>query len=267
MLEAVSLMKSLQNNNNIVFAVHTIDGSVVMLEELVSHLNSRVYGLQCSKDAPLESLEELATIHISKIKLIQSTGPFKIVGYSFRASVAFEIALQMEKQNEEVELVLLDGSPRWKYLVDISDGETLQDQWENAILLGFLNQYLRSNSPIVYRELAKSQPFEDKRNYTAKVLHESFPNICLEEIKVLISSFYARAECGKKYEPSSKVKAKTVLIKATANKLSWNLPQDYGLTDICEEQLDIIEVEGNHYCFYENPLKLCLPDILNKILD
>ncbi|CAG7821124.1 unnamed protein product [Allacma fusca] len=177
------------------------------------------------------------------------------------------MALQLERQNKKVELVLLDGSPLWKHLIDISGGEDLHGQWENAILLGFLTQYIRSIAPVVFKELAKRQPLQDKLNYTARVLHESFPDINLEDINFLLSSFLARAECGKKYEPSRKIKAKTVLVKATKTKESKNVPEDYGLRDVCEQELNIIEVEGNHYCFYEKPLELCLPDILNNILE
>ncbi|CAG7727464.1 unnamed protein product [Allacma fusca] len=128
-------------------------------------------------------------------------------------------------------------------------------------------EYIGSIAPVVFKELKKRQPVQDKLDYTARVLHESFPDTNLEDINFLLSSFLARAECGKKYEPSVKIKAKTVLLKATKTKESRNLPPDYGLRDVCEEELNIIEVEGNHYCFYEKPLELCLPDILNKILE
>ncbi|CAG7719083.1 unnamed protein product, partial [Allacma fusca] len=127
--------------------------------------------------------------------------------------------------------------------------------------------YIQSIAPVVYKELMKRQLLQDKLSYTARVLHESFPDISPEDINFLLSSFISRAECGKKYEPSGKIKAKTVLVKATKTKETRNLPQDYGLRDMCEEELNIIEVEGNHYCFYEKPLELCLPDILNKILE
>ncbi|CAG7734216.1 unnamed protein product, partial [Allacma fusca] len=266
-LEPLLLMKSLRNNDNTVFVVHPIDGSLVMLEELVSYLNSSVYGLQCSRDAPLESIETLAAFYLMKIKQVQPVGPFKIVGYSFGASVAFEMTLQLERQNEKVELVLLDGSPLWKHLTEISGCEDLHEQWENAVLVGFLTQYIQSIAPVVYKELTKRQPLKDKLDYTARMLHESFPNINLEDINLLLSSFLARAECGKKYEPSGKIKARTILVKATKTKESRNLPQDYGLREICEEELTIIEVEGNHYCFYEKPVELYLPNILNKILE
>lgn len=39
-----------------------------------------------------------------------SSGPIKLVGYSFGACIAVEMALQLQKQNGVSSLVLLDGS-------------------------------------------------------------------------------------------------------------------------------------------------------------
>jgi len=44
---------------------------------------------------------------------MQTTGPYTLCGYSFGACVAFEMGLQLEKLNERVQLVLLDGSPSY----------------------------------------------------------------------------------------------------------------------------------------------------------
>jgi len=44
---------------------------------------------------------------------MQTTGPYTLCGYSFGACVAFEMGLQLEKLNEKVQLVLLDGSPSY----------------------------------------------------------------------------------------------------------------------------------------------------------
>jgi fatty acid synthase len=44
---------------------------------------------------------------------MQAIGPYTLCGYSFGACVAFEMGLQLEKLNERVQLVLLDGSPSY----------------------------------------------------------------------------------------------------------------------------------------------------------
>jgi len=50
---------------------------------------------------------------LQRIRTVHSSGPFKIVGYSFGACVAVEIALQLQKETNGggvSSLVLLDGS-------------------------------------------------------------------------------------------------------------------------------------------------------------
>ncbi|CAG7733641.1 unnamed protein product [Allacma fusca] len=113
--------------------------------------------------------------------------------------------------------------------------------------------------------MMKSQPVQEKLIYTARVLHDSYPDVSIDDINYLLSSFLARAECVRKYEPSCKVKAATVLVRTTKTKAAKNLPHDYGLAEMCEDKFDIIEVEGGHNCFYENPLGLGLPDIGSAI--
>lgn len=56
------------------------------------------------------SLEEMATYYIDKIKLIQPASPYLIAGASFGATLAVEIAHQLESRGERVEFVgLIDG--------------------------------------------------------------------------------------------------------------------------------------------------------------
>lgn len=95
------------------FVVHPIEGVVYAMEELVKDLQIPVYGLQCAASAPLNSISELAEFYAKEVKQIQPKGPYTFCGYSFGACVAFEMAVQLEKDGERVKLVLLDGSPAY----------------------------------------------------------------------------------------------------------------------------------------------------------
>lgn len=55
----------------------------------------------------------ILTDFFQKIKGIQKSGPYNLVGYSFGASVAFETGVALEAAGEKVSLVLLDGSPSY----------------------------------------------------------------------------------------------------------------------------------------------------------
>lgn len=50
---------------------------------------------------------------LQQVKSVQKAGPYILCGYSFGASVAFEMALLLEKANEKVKLIFLDGSPTY----------------------------------------------------------------------------------------------------------------------------------------------------------
>lgn len=80
-----------------IYQVHAIEGVVAPLEPLASRLNRPVYGLQCTQEAPLDSIQDLAKFYVTKLKEVQKDGPYALCGYSFGACVAFEMALQLEK--------------------------------------------------------------------------------------------------------------------------------------------------------------------------
>ncbi|KAJ8891058.1 hypothetical protein PR048_010567 [Dryococelus australis] len=95
------------------FVVHPIEGVVTALTSLAAELPMPVWGLQCTSDAPLSSIQDLAAFYIKHLKEIQPKGPYMIGGYSFGGTVAFEIGVQLEKEGERVLMVLLDGSPSY----------------------------------------------------------------------------------------------------------------------------------------------------------
>lgn len=93
-----------------IFMVHPIEGDVTALLPLAQLLRRPVFGLQCTEQAPLTTIPDLAAFYIKHIKSKQAKGPYSLVGYSFGACITFEMALQLEKLGERVELTLLDGS-------------------------------------------------------------------------------------------------------------------------------------------------------------
>lgn len=95
------------------FAVHAIEGFVSALKPLAAKMNCPVWGLQCTADAPLSSIRDLADFYVKQMRTVQPKGPYAIVGYSFGASVAFEMVALLEKSGEKSGLVMLDGSPTY----------------------------------------------------------------------------------------------------------------------------------------------------------
>ncbi len=93
------------------FLVHPVDGTVGWYHELAQRLSGvwRSYGLPQSDPAPGVTIADLATEYIARMRAVQPKGPYAIMGWSFGAAVAYEIARALEESGETVaKLTLVD---------------------------------------------------------------------------------------------------------------------------------------------------------------
>ncbi|MEU5210172.1 amino acid adenylation domain-containing protein [Streptomyces sp. NPDC020742] len=100
------------------FCVHGGMGFALPYLGLAAHLGDRhpVHGLQSSAltgTAPLpESIGQVAAEYVERLKEIQPTGPYHLLGWSFGGVVAHEMTVQLERAGEEVALLAnLDSYP------------------------------------------------------------------------------------------------------------------------------------------------------------
>jgi len=95
------------------FCVHAIGGNVLSYVGLAHSLGADqpFYGLQAlgldGKTAPLTSIAEMASHYLSEMRSIQPSGPYYLGGWSLGGLVAFEIAQELHRRNEEVGLLAL----------------------------------------------------------------------------------------------------------------------------------------------------------------
>ncbi|KAK8766017.1 hypothetical protein V5799_007198 [Amblyomma americanum] len=126
------------------FMVHSIHGHVNDLSEVAVHLPVRVVGVQRTTDIPVHSIQEMAAIYLQKLTQVQPTGPYHLAGYSFGATLAFEMAVQLQNSGASVDsLTLLDGSPlyvaaRWQEFQSRYEGR--QSDFESFLIRAFLMQ-------------------------------------------------------------------------------------------------------------------------------
>jgi amino acid adenylation domain-containing protein len=97
------------------FCIHPVGGNVLSYYTLAEAMGTDqpFYALQSralnGQQAPSNSIEEMAANYLQEIKLIQPQGPYYLGGHSFGGFVAYEMALQLEKEGEKVAvLALLD---------------------------------------------------------------------------------------------------------------------------------------------------------------
>jgi thioesterase domain-containing protein len=100
------------------FCVHPAIGLSWCYSSLVQHIDPGrpVYGLQLPHlvaNRPLPaSVEEAAQVYVAEIRKVCPTGPYNLAGWSLGGLIAHEIAVQLRKSGDQVDLlVLLDSYP------------------------------------------------------------------------------------------------------------------------------------------------------------
>jgi amino acid adenylation domain-containing protein len=98
------------------FCIHAMGGNVLSYYELSRHLGDKqpFYGLQSQGldgQAPNTVLEDMASHYLKEIQTVQPKGPYFLGGHSFGGLVAYEIAQQLYKQGEQVDLLVLFDTP------------------------------------------------------------------------------------------------------------------------------------------------------------
>jgi fatty acid synthase len=271
----VELNKMSSNNNNgdAIFVLVPIDGSVELLHNVMSRVHRPVYGLQCTNSIPLTSIPDMASEYIKVMKSISSSGPYNLVGYSFGASVAIEMTLQLQQQHhgDVKSLTLLDGSPATvstltrlvaeKPNVDAAYDNTDQSRTEAATVLLFVANVLRLSSDVIVKIVPSSRrklSWDERVSKTTTSLVDAgiIRTDAVPIVNGALWAFNRKLEMSKKYVPTSRVNRSTrvSLVRATGTVTQYpSLGDDYGVSDIIEGG-DIIvnDVIGSHESFITN---------------
>ncbi|CAB3758845.1 Acetyl-coenzyme A synthetase [Paraburkholderia humisilvae] len=96
-----------------VFWVHSMAGSVMECLAVIHTLRTprpfigiHARGLN-GEAPPLQNVEQMASSYIAEMRSVQPHGPYSLVGYSFGGLVAYEIAQQLHRAGEQVEMLCL----------------------------------------------------------------------------------------------------------------------------------------------------------------
>ena len=101
-----------------VFCAHPAGGLSWCYSGLLQHIRADypIYGLQArgfkQSDLLPQTLEEMCSDYLDQIRIIQPSGPYRLLGWSFGGFVAFAIANRLQLRGEQVALLaLLDSYP------------------------------------------------------------------------------------------------------------------------------------------------------------
>ncbi|XP_049273436.1 fatty acid synthase-like [Rhipicephalus sanguineus] len=210
------------NGRSPVFFIHSLQGHVANLLELASHLPMRAVGMQWTPDTPVRSVEGIATAYLQRLKEVQPKGPYSLVGYSLGATVAFEMAVQLQSAGESVgSLILLDGSPqyvamRWShYQNHFTDAK---EEEESFVLCAFLKQYLDIDFREVRNQLNSLTNWNARQEVVADLLLEACPKLRSrrQDVATSVRAFHEFVTVASKYQPRAKFHVDVLLVKSSS---------------------------------------------------
>jgi fatty acid synthase len=216
----------------------------------------------------------LATFYIKKIKEIQKTGPYHIAGYSFGASIAVEIVIQLEKESNKVgSLVLLDGSHRYvtaqtkSYQTkrEITNG-AMNVEGESDSLCTYLNMMINIDYKKERETMMGLKDLDERVKYAVKLLSTELPKISENAMSKAMNSFYRKLIASDVYEPKGKLATAPLLIRASTNDMLTTLGEDYQLNQISRNPAVVHSVEGSHQSFIKGRSAEDVSEIIAKHL-
>ncbi|OKI59783.1 peptide synthetase [Streptomyces sp. CB00072] len=146
-----------------VFCLHPVGGVGWMYTGLMRHLHRDypLYAVQArglAEEEPLpQTVPEMAADYLARIQEVQPSGPYHLLGWSMGALLAQEIAVQLQRQGEEVALLVnLDQPPMTEEMVG-GGFVAADDQKVLAALLDFVGRDpgMFGDGPLDHAEVMK----------------------------------------------------------------------------------------------------------------
>ena len=101
------------------FCIHGADGNVLIYRNLSRCLGSDqpFYGLQAQgldgSCPPLTRIQDMAALYTKEIRKAQPHGPYFLSGYCMGGTIAFEVAQQLQADEEQIALLALFDTTNW----------------------------------------------------------------------------------------------------------------------------------------------------------
>ncbi|XP_070708258.1 fatty acid synthase [Pempheris klunzingeri] len=253
----VTPLNKVQSQERPLFLVHPIEGSIGAFKTLASKLSVPCYGLQCTKAAPLDSIQSLAAYYVDCIRQVQPDGPYRIAGYSFGACVAFEMCSQLQTQSRPVEyLFLFDGSHSYvaaytqTYRAKLTPGK--ESEAETEALCAFIQQFTGIEYNKLLQILLPLADLEARVNTAVDLITSSHKNISRDSLHFAATAFYYKLKAADGYVPATKYRGNVTLLRAkTSSEYEQNLGADYKLSEVCDGKVSVHVIEGDHRTFLE----------------
>jgi arthrofactin-type cyclic lipopeptide synthetase C len=255
-------MAGINSNDLPLICVPGAGASVTSFIECINALGKRwpIYGLQPRGievgEHPHGSVEAAAICNLKAIERLTSLGPVHLLGHSYGASVAFEMAGRLREQNSPVaSLTLIDGEPPaadYGAVCDITESQ-IHKEFVEAIELAHEKQLDIDSAVLASGETRYVILELHKALIRAGLLHQRSDAKTLQGPLATFTSARRNA-----YWPSTIYSGKTLLVLANAPSLDTVSSMKRHASSIegwrCwASKLEVWHGPGNHFSILKNP--------------
>lgn len=261
------------------FLVHPTGGNVLCYLHLARHIerDQPLYALQSpglyDDWEHAQSIEAMAAHYIDAILSVRPDGPYLIGGWSYGATVAYEIALQMERRGLDVAKLLLIDSPAPNYT------QRLPEMNQTAFLLSLfreLERFFGESVAFTEEEISGLSPDEQLPYLLEQMIRAGLipPGSELADIDRLLEVYQTNLYTLQRYNPAGKFSGQAVLFHST-------LPnEDDVLKQMVEEQdatagwrhylsrpVDMHAIPGDHVTMITEPNVRALAERIRSVTE
>ncbi|MGK7942437.1 MAG: amino acid adenylation domain-containing protein [Crocosphaera sp.] len=266
------------------FCIPGVGGNVIYFQSLAQYLGSDqpFYGLQSlgldGISQPHTCVEEMAAHYIQVIRSVQPEGPYRLGGHSFGGRVAFEMAQQLQKQGEVVEILAIFDVP-----APYAEEEPMGRDWHEArwsLEIAKVIQRLSQTEVNVSQETFEKLTSGEQLSYLTELLQKVNllpPGADSLQVKGFCEVFKANYQMYYLPPTSQKLRDTRILlfqaeeINPEFAELRSKAPQifqdpTWGWQQVCQQPVVVDQVPGAHITMMANPFVKSLADRLKVYL-
>uniref|UniRef100_A0A0N5CAY3 Fatty acid synthase n=1 Tax=Strongyloides papillosus TaxID=174720 RepID=A0A0N5CAY3_STREA len=262
-----------------VFFLHSIEGIATPLMNVMKKCSYPAYCFQATKDVPIDSIESVADKYITEMKKVQPQGPWRLVGYSYGACIAFEMATKLQQtdgENAVERLILLDGSHL--YMQTYRDvyrkafgvtGDTLINNplFETEILVALTFRFANVDYKKYRMELLQLPSFKARIQKVVDTVMTTGLFKSPDTIQFACEAMRSKFIMADKYRPVRKFNGHITLIRAEQGAArEEDVGSDYGISQVSMDS-QVFVVPGDHDTFVQGKNSSKTIELINTLVE
>ncbi|KAK3609643.1 hypothetical protein CHS0354_028847 [Potamilus streckersoni] len=254
--ETIVQLNNVTNDKKPLFVVLGLNEESTAMKDLYDKVACPVYGIQCTPQTPLVSVQTLAGYFIQQMNAVYPKEPLYLAGHEFGAPVALEMALQLQQyfrqENPVVKgMIFFGGSHSFIPLTNSSTFhkekfEAMSEAMQFAeAITSFLLKYIDVGEEM-YGSLLSHSDLTEMMEIAVKHL-KNYCGISSCKDSLLEAAVWSHVQTYLmvgQYKPEFKYESGPVLLLREQQLPGKNVEEDYDLRKVCGREITVEIQDG-----------------------